>query len=138
VGVSRSFIRAARISRRNAAAWFIAGWPTGQQPVLRPITRSDDMGMLRFRLTGSETGLAAMMSALEGFDRVDRVEEVGDLMGGMRDDSSSAQLSDDVGNSAAHDIEVHTSTSDAVADVHRAVERAAGELGVAVEFVDEF
>lgn len=96
------------------------------------------MGMLRFRLTGPEAGLASMMSALEGIDNVDRVEEVGDLMGGMRDDSSSAQLSDDIGYSAAHDVEVHASSADALADVHAAIERAAAELGVAVEFVDEF
>jgi hypothetical protein len=96
------------------------------------------MGMLRFRLTGPEAGLASMMSAIEGMDRVDRVEEVGDLMGGMRDDSSSAELSDDLAYSSAHDVEVHASSADAVDDVHAAVERLAAELGVAVEFVDEF
>lgn len=96
------------------------------------------MGMLRFRLTGPEAGLASMMSAIEGIERVDRVEVVGDLMGGMRDDSSSAQLSDDVGHAATHDIEVHASSADAIDVVHAAIERAAGQLGVAVEFVDEF
>src|SRR5688500_1628695 len=99
---------------------------------------SDDMGMLRFRLTGPEAGLASMMSMIEGIDHVDRVEEVGDLMSGMRDDSSSAELSDDMGSRAAHDVEVHASSADAVGDVHAAIERAAGELGVAVEFVDDF
>lgn len=96
------------------------------------------MGMLGFRLTGPEAGLASMMSTIEGIERVDRVEEVSDLMGGMRDDSSSARLSDDIGCSAAHDIEVHAASADAVGDVHAAIERVAGELGVAVEFVDDF
>ena len=96
------------------------------------------MGMLRFRLTGPDAGLASMMSAIEGIDRVDRVEEVGDLMGGMRDDSSSADLSDDVGHSAVHDVEVHASSAAALGDVHAAIERAARDLGVAVEFVDDF
>lgn len=96
------------------------------------------MGMLRFRLTGEESGFAAMLAVIEGTDRVDRVEEVGDLMGGMRDDSSSADLVDDVARSATHDVEVHASSAAAVSDVHAVIERAARELGVAVEFVDDF
>ena len=96
------------------------------------------MGMLRFRLTGPESGFASMMSAIEGIDRVDRVEEVGDLMAGMRDDSSSAELSDDVGRSAAHEVEVHAESAGAIEDVHATIERTAEEFGVAVEFVEDF
>lgn len=96
------------------------------------------MGMLRFRMTGPESGLASMMAAIEGIDRVDRVEEVGDLMAGMRDDSSSAELSDDVGRSVAHEVEVHAESTNAIEDVHAAIERTAEEFGVAVEFVDDF
>ena len=96
------------------------------------------MGMLRFRMTGPESGLASMMSAIEGVDRVDRIEEVGDLMAGMRDDSSSAELSDDIGRSVAHQIEVHADSSEAIEDVHGTIERSAEEFGVAVEFVEDF
>ena len=68
------------------------------------------MRTLRFRVTGPEQAFGAMMATLTGLDHVDRVEEIGDLMSGMRDDSSSADLvDDDRGNS--HDIEVHA-TSD--------------------------
>lgn len=96
------------------------------------------MGMLRFRLTGPEAGLQAMLAAIEGIDRVDRVEEVGDLMGGMRDDSSSAELVDDIARSSGHAIEVHAASASAVGEVQATVERAARELGVAVEFVEDF
>jgi hypothetical protein len=96
------------------------------------------MAMLRFRMTGPESGLASMLSAIEGIDRVDRIEEVGDLMAGMRDDSSSAELSDDVGRSVAHEIAVHADSAGAMEDVHATIERTAEEFGVAVEFVEDF
>jgi hypothetical protein len=96
------------------------------------------MGMVRFRMTGPESGLDAMMGALEGADRVDRVEEVRDLMNDMRDDSSSSELSDDVGRSAARDVEVHAETSAATEDVRATIERMSAELGVAIEYVEDF
>ena len=89
-------------------------------------------------MTGPEAGLDAMMGALEGADRVDRVEQVRDLMNDMRDDSSSSELSDDVGRSDARDIEVHAMSSEAAEQVRATIERMAVELGLAVEYVEEF
>ncbi|HEY6544898.1 MAG TPA: hypothetical protein VIZ64_08395 [Dokdonella sp.] len=96
------------------------------------------MAMVRFRMTGPESGLDALMGALEGVDHVDRVEQVRDLMNDMRDDSSSADLSDDIGRSSARDVEVHAATSSATEDVLATIERLSAELGVAVEYVDDF
>lgn len=95
------------------------------------------MRTLRFRLTGDSYGLDAMMNTLSGMSHVNRVEEVGDLMGGMRDDSSSFELSDD-DTGDVHQIEVHTSSSSAAEHVRDAIEERAMQLGMAVEFVDEF
>lgn len=95
------------------------------------------MRTLRFRLTGPTAAFDAMMATLAGMEHVDRVEDVGDLMGGMREDSSSAELSDDdMGD--AHDIEVHASNATSLEHVRDAIEERAMELGVAVEFVEEF
>jgi hypothetical protein len=95
------------------------------------------MRTLRFRVTGPEQAFGAMMATLTGLDHVDRVEEIGDLMSGMRDDSSSADLVDD-DRGDSHDIEVHA-TSDRGADaVRNVVETRAMELGIAVEFASEF
>lgn len=95
------------------------------------------MRTLRFRLTGDNNGFDAMMNTLYGLEHVNRVEETGDLMGGMRDDSSSAELSDD-DTSDVHDVEVHTSSSSFTEHVRDIIERRAMELGVAVEFVEDF
>lgn len=95
------------------------------------------MRTLRFRLTGPASGVAMMMATLEGLEHVDRVEEVGDLMSGMRDDSSSADLADDdVGD--VHDIEVHASSAHSTDHVRDLIEIRAMQLGLALEFVDEF
>jgi hypothetical protein len=92
---------------------------------------------LRFRLTGPSTGFDAMMSMLEGVDHVDRIEEVGDLGGGMRDDSSSAELADDdMGD--VHDVELHAVSDHWATQARELIEACAMELGMAVEFVDEF
>ena len=95
------------------------------------------MRTLRFRLTGSSASYDAMMAMLEGVDHVDRIEEVGDLGGGMRDDSSSAELvDDDMGE--VYDIELHAMSDHWATRVREIVEACAMELGMAVEFVDEF
>jgi hypothetical protein len=95
------------------------------------------MRTLRFRLTGPSSAFDAVVAALEGLEQVDRVEEVGDLMGGMRDDSSSSELADDdLGD--VHDIEVHASSDAAWERARELTEACAFDLGVAVEFVDEF
>lgn len=95
------------------------------------------MRTLRFRLTGSPTSFDTMMALLEGVEHVDRIEEVGDLGGGMRDDSSSAELvDDDMGE--VYDIELHATSDHWATHVREIIETCAMELGMAVEFVDEF
>lgn len=95
------------------------------------------MRTLRFRLTGDSAACDVMMSTLSGMPHVQRVEETGDLMGGMREDSSSYELSDD-DTGDVHDIEVRTSSSIATEHVRDAIEQRAMQLGVAVEFVEDF
>jgi hypothetical protein len=93
------------------------------------------MRTIRFRLTGPVAQADAMLARLHALDGVDRVEEVADQMH-QRDDTSSLEREDN--GADFHDIEVHaTSAADADAVRGRA-ERAARELGVAVEFVEEF
>lgn len=95
------------------------------------------MPTLRFRLTGGADAASAMVTTLSGLEHVDRVEEVIDQMSGMRDDSSSLDLSDDDTDSV-HAIELHAPH---VRDVKRAqvvAEMCARELGVAVEFTEDF
>jgi hypothetical protein len=95
------------------------------------------MRTLRFRLTGSTAAFDSMMTTLAGMEHVDRIEEVGDLMSGMRDDSSSANLSDD-DTGDMHAVEVHASSDVSLEHVRDIVEERAMELGVALEVVEEF
>jgi hypothetical protein len=95
------------------------------------------MPMLRMRLTGEAADAAALITTLHGLDGLDRVEEVVDQMSGMRDDSSSLDLSDD-DVSGVHAIEVHAGNAKTVAEARDIVEMRAHELGVAVEFVERF
>jgi len=96
------------------------------------------MRTVRFRVTGPEDPVQALLKRIGALDDIDRVEEVADNGAHLREDSSSLDLPDDVGRSDFHDIEVHA-LSDAVArGVVREVERAAREYGLVTEFVDEF
>jgi len=94
------------------------------------------MRTIRFRLTGTVAKADAMIARLHAIDSVDRVEEVADQMH-ERDDSSSARLPDDAGGDF-HDIEVHAQNAAGATEVRRRAEAAARELGVAVEFVEDF
>jgi hypothetical protein len=94
------------------------------------------MRTIRFRLTGPIAKADAMIAALHAIDEVDRVEEVADQMH-VRDDSSSLMLPDDDGGDF-HDIEVHAQSAAGADKVRNRAETAARELGVAVEFVEEF
>jgi len=95
------------------------------------------MRTLRFRITGDQAGFESVMKAVSGMEHVDRADEVGALMLGMRDDSSSLELSaDDRGD--VHDVIVHASSSAHADMVRRALEQHAAELGLAIEFVDRF
>lgn len=95
------------------------------------------MPTLRFRLTGDDSASHAMVTTLSGLDHVDRVEEVIDQMSGMRDDSSSLDLSDD-DRGGTHSIELHAPHVSDVENAQAVVERRARELGVAVEFTEDF
>ncbi|MBN8728075.1 MAG: hypothetical protein J0H15_10295 [Xanthomonadales bacterium] len=95
------------------------------------------MRTLRFRITGDDAGFESVMKTLSGMEHVDRADEVGALMLGMRDDSSSLELSaDDRGD--VHDVVVHASSSTHAEEVQRVLEARAMELGLAIEFVDRF
>ncbi|HEU4663598.1 MAG TPA: hypothetical protein VFS55_06180 [Dokdonella sp.] len=96
------------------------------------------MRTVRFRLTGPDDAVQALLKRIDAIEEIDRVEEVADSGTHVRDDSSSLDLPDDIGGSDFHDIEVHA-RSDAVARMAmREVELAARELELVVEFLDEF
>lgn len=96
------------------------------------------MRTVRFRVTGPDDPVQALLKRIEALDEIDRIEEVADNGSHLREDSSSLDLPDDVGRSDFHDIEVHA-LSDAVAKVvMREVERSARDFGLVAEFVDEF
>jgi hypothetical protein len=93
--------------------------------------------MVRFRLTGSRADADAMIAALHGINDIEHVEEIDDVMSGMRDDSSS---SDSVSDSEAqlYRIEVDA-PNDMLADTVRgSAEAIARELDAGIEFTDEF
>lgn len=95
------------------------------------------MPMVRFRLTGSRADADAMIAALHGINDIEHVEEIDDVMSGMRDDSSS---SDSVSDSEAqlYRIEVDA-PNDMLADTVRgSAEAIARELDAGIEFTDEF
>ena len=94
------------------------------------------MRTIRFRLTGPIAKADAMIAELHAINAVDRVEEVADQMH-ARDDTSSLELANENGGDF-HDIEVHAQSAAGAAEVRSRAEAAARELGVAVEFVEDF
>ena len=94
------------------------------------------MRTIRFRLTGPVAKADAMIAKLRAIETVDRIEEVADQMHG-RDDSSSLRLPED-DDGDFHDIEVHAQSAAGAVEVRHRAEAAARELGVAVEFVEDF
>ena len=95
------------------------------------------MSIVRMCVTGDQYQADALVTVLHGLEHARRVELIADQMRGMRDDSSSNALTDDAGPDL-HCIEVEVSGQRDVDVVHSLVEGAARELGVIVEFVDEF
>ena len=95
------------------------------------------MPMVRFRLIGSRVSADSILAGLHGINAIEHVEEVGDLMPMMRDDSSSSEsVSDSEGQ--VYCIEVDA-PNDRVADTVRgSAEAMAYELETGIEFVDEF
>jgi hypothetical protein len=95
------------------------------------------MPMVRFRLIGSRADADAVIAALHGISDVEHVEEIDDLMPGMREDSSSSEsVSDSEGK--VYYIEVDA-PDDQVADTVRgSAEVVAREHDAGIEFTDEF
>ena len=95
------------------------------------------MSMLRFRVTGRSEAIDAIVARLNSIDQLERVEEVDDEMPDMRDDSSSSELTDDIGEPMRR-ILVETPHASMNERVHDMLEVAARDLDVAIEFVDRF
>ncbi len=95
------------------------------------------MSILRFRVTGSNDSIDAIVARLNGIEQLERVEEVDDEIPGMRDDSSSSELADDVGEPMRR-ILVETPHASMNDRVHDMLEVSARDLDVAIEFVDRF
>lgn len=95
------------------------------------------MSLLRFRLYGTDDQSSTMIAHLHGIESIDRVEEVADQMRGVRDDSSSLNLVDDVGP-GLHCIEANVQNDVDPAEVRGIIERISYDLDAGVEFVDRF
>ena len=95
------------------------------------------MPMVRFRLTGGRADADAMIAALHGINDIEHVEEIDDVMTGMRDDSSS---SDSISDSEAqlYRIEVEAPNDQLADNVRVNAEALAHQLDAGIEFTDEF
>jgi len=95
------------------------------------------MPIIRLRVTGDDSQSDALVTALHGLPHVRGVEQIADQMRGMRDDSSSNALVDDTGPDL-HCVEVQVNGQRNGEEVRARAEQSARELGVIVEFVDDF
>jgi cell division protein FtsX len=93
--------------------------------------------MIRMRIFGSRDNADTLVNTLRGIDGIEHVEDVDEeSMDEMRDDSSSSELSDDnQGDIVRVEIEAPHKQVEMVRNV---AELGARELGLVVEFVDEF
>ncbi|MDQ7996005.1 MAG: hypothetical protein AAGC76_09135 [Luteibacter sp.] len=92
------------------------------------------MPRIQLRITGDRDIFDDVMNAIHGVDRVERVEEIDDLMMGVRDDSSSSELSDDVG-SRTFTLEVEVPNEKVGERVREIAEETAGTREAAIEFI---
>jgi len=93
------------------------------------------MPMIRLRLIGNRDAADSILTVLHGIDGIEHVEEIEDFMLGMRDDSSSAQLTDD-SEGRVFMVEVDA-PDDMHADAVRVVAEAeARRLDAGLEIVD--
>ena len=95
------------------------------------------MPMIRMRIFGNRDSADTLVNTLRGIDGIEHVEDVDEeSMDQMRDDSSSSELVDDnQGGIVRVEIEAPGNKVEAVRSV---AELGARELGLMVEFVDEF
>lgn len=95
------------------------------------------MPLVRFRLTGSRADADAVIALLHGIDGVEHVEEVDDLISGIREDSSDSEsVSDSEARLYAMEIDA---PSQRVADtVREYADVIARERDAGIEFTDNF
>lgn len=94
------------------------------------------MPRIHLRITGDRDIFEDVMSAIHGVDRVERVEEIDDFAMGVRDDSSSSELSDDIG-SRTFTVEVEVPNDKVGERVREVAEETAGNREAAIEFIDD-
>lgn len=95
------------------------------------------MSMVRFRLIGSRADADAVIAGLHGIEDIEHVEEIDDLISGMRDDSSSSEsVSDTEGH--VYCIEVDAADDNLTELVRECAEAIARDCNAGIEFVDEF
>jgi hypothetical protein len=93
--------------------------------------------MVRFRLIGGRADADAMIAALHGINNIEHVEEIDDMMSGMRDDSSSSESVSD-NEAQLYRIEVDAPNDEIADTVRGSAEAIAHELDAGIEFTDEF
>lgn len=91
---------------------------------------------LTLRVTAERGQLERLRMHIEGLPPVVRAEEIGDLLAGPRDDSSSAGLPDDEGP-RVHFLQIGLDDGADADLVRRAIGQLGEAQGIAVEFVDE-
>lgn len=98
----------------------------------------DDLNPLELRLTGNVESISTLMGMIRSIDNIDRVVDLGARQRGhARDDSSSAGLAE-AAAADFHDVEIHAMNPDALEQVRDLVEVAGRDLGVVVEYLDDF
>lgn len=95
------------------------------------------MALLRFRISGENDHVRAIMNLLQSLDGIEHVEEIDDLMPKMDDaDSSSAGLHDTRGVDS-HEIEVEVPNPSTARRVREAIEALAFDLDALVEIEED-
>lgn len=92
------------------------------------------MPRIQLRITGDRDVFEDVLTAIHGIDRVERVEEIDDIMNDYRDDSSSQNLSDDM-SSRTYTLEVGVPNERIGERVREIAEETAGTREAAIEFI---
>jgi hypothetical protein len=100
------------------------------------LIEENPMPRIQLRITGDRDIFDDVVNAIHGIDRVERVEEIDDFGMGVRDDSSSSELSDDVG-SRTFTVEVEVPNDKVGERVREVAEETAGNREAAIEFIGD-
>ncbi|MGF6493441.1 hypothetical protein ABIE56_001621 [Luteibacter sp. 621] len=92
------------------------------------------MPRIQLRITGDRDVFDDVVNAIHGLDRIEYVEEIDDFASDIRDDSSSLDLSDDVG-SRTYTVEIEVPNDKVGERVREVAEETAGTREAAIEFV---